>query len=126
MREFPLALRTLSSCFKWHTQDGRILLLHEMKTSHIFNSMKMLFNHIAEAYGATPIWYQQSYDTYKQIAKQRPKSLARTVAIFCYEIERRGDLPVKYQEPYRLIMQQILGIKEWMSDSLYMEEREAE
>jgi hypothetical protein len=78
--------------------------------------MKMLFNHIAEAYGATPIWYQHSYETYKQVAKQRPKSLARTVAIFCYEIERRGDLPAKYLTPYCLIMEQILGIKEWMLD----------
>lgn len=118
MSKFPPALRTLSNSFKWRTQDGRVLWLHEMKTSHIFNSMKMLFNHIAEAYGATPIWYQHSYEGFKKSAKNRPKDLARVVAVFCYEIERRGDLDQKYWEPYRLIMEQILGIKEWMLDAL--------
>ena len=113
---FPPSILVLCKSFRWRTQDGRLLYLHEMDTKHIFNSMKMIFNHIAEAYGATPIWYQHSYSGYKQAAKDRPKDLARTVVLFCCEIERRGDLPIKYLPPYAQIMKQILGIGDWLSD----------
>src|SRR6266404_9247599 len=89
--------------FRWRTMDGRILKLEEMKTSHIFNSMKMIFNHLAEEFKESPIWFNHKYSDYHQAAKQSPKQLAFIILIFITEIEARQDLNIKYKEPYEVI-----------------------
>jgi hypothetical protein len=93
--------------FKWKTMDGRILQLDEMETRHIFNCMKMCFNHLAERWGGEPIWYNKSYSDYKQHAKKSPKRLAWLVLFFIYEIEHRKDLDIKYMQPFLEIKNQI-------------------
>lgn len=97
--------------FRWRTMEGRTLTIDQMKTSHIFNSMKMIFNHIAEQYGGEPIWFTKKYPDYELRAKTDPKRLAKRVVLFCWVIEQRGDLQENHREPYRLIVNQILGIK---------------
>lgn len=34
------------SNFRWQTQEGEVLTLDEMSTWHVFNSLKMIWNHI--------------------------------------------------------------------------------
>lgn len=93
--------------FLWKTMDGEILTLAEMKTGHVFNSMKMCFNHLAAAWDARPVWHQHQYRDYASAARQEPGQLAWLVVMFIQEIEKRGDLPEKYREPYNEIVDQI-------------------
>ena len=51
----------------WHTMDGREMRIDEMDTSHIFNSMKMIFNHMADMFQGEPIWYVKKYPGWKVI-----------------------------------------------------------
>ena len=97
--------------FLWRTMDGRTLTLAQMETKHIFNSMKMIFNHIAEAHGGHPVWFTKKYSDYARDCRTNPKTHAETVAFFIFEIDRRGDLPEKYQLAYQDIKNQIVGIK---------------
>ena len=90
--------------FKWRTMEGEILTLKQMKTGHIFNSMKMIFNHVASAYRMPTIWFKHRYSDYQIKAATIPKNLVRQIYLFVTEIELRGDLPVKYREPYQEIL----------------------
>jgi hypothetical protein len=91
--------------------DGRVLTLDEMETKHVFNSMKMCFNHLARHWGGVPVWFQKEYRDYHKKAMSDPKCLARLVVGFIIEIERRGDLPEQYQKPYADILQQVTGTR---------------
>jgi hypothetical protein len=97
--------------FQWKTMDGQILTLPEMKTSHIFNSMKMLFNHLAEVHGGEPVWFHKEYKDYirKAMTPGDRDEMGLIVCVFITEIERRGDLPEQYREPYQQILHQIVG-----------------
>jgi len=115
---FPVEFEEIAEAFRWRTMDGRTMYLRDMRTSHIFNSMKMVFNHIAEAYGGKPVWYQHPYVGLQDEVKRKPRELARVVALFCYEIEQREDLPEKYEAPYNEILAQILNLKELKMDAI--------
>ena len=100
--------------FKWHTQDGRILSLDEMDTKHIFNSMKMYYNHIARQVGLPEIWFIHEYDDHYIRLHRIPEAYVKVIVIFIHEIETRGDLSEIYYEPYYKIIQVIckmIGIK---------------
>lgn len=96
----------------WTTMEGETLSIRDMDTKHCFNSMKMLFNHIAEMWGGQPVWFQQKYPDTSAAAVSAPKHLAMYVCAFIREIDRRGDLPLKYREPYALIKRQVEGPKQ--------------
>lgn len=101
--------------FRWQCMDGRVLTLEEMKTSHIFNSMKMVFNHLAEAHGGEPVWFLRHYDEYDIACAENPQTHAELVMFFILEIERRGDLPDKYRDPYSQIVEQIFPMHQMIS-----------
>jgi hypothetical protein len=106
--------------FRWRAMDGRVYKLADMETSHVFNSMKMIFNHLAEIYGARPIWFTKRYSTtegYFADIRVDPKPLASTVGMFVREIERRGDLPQRYLQPYREILEQIVKSPRLIEDT---------
>lgn len=93
--------------FLWRTMEGEVLTLDEMKTAHIFNSMKMIFNHLAKEWGGKPVWFTKQYGDYEVRAAADPATLAGVVVRFLQEIEKRGDLPARYVEPYRAIVDQL-------------------
>lgn len=104
----PLTINT----FRWKTMEGNLLTLAEMKTSHIFNAMKMIFNHLAALHGGNPIWFEKKYIDYKEKAKTQPNYLAALILFFIQEIEQRKNLPDKYKTPYLQILNQIEPLKE--------------
>ncbi len=97
--------------FRWKTMDGQILRIGDMKTSHVFNSMKMIFNHLAEANGGYPVWFEKKYSDYRRMASEDTMRLAATVIFFLNEIQKRGDLPERYAIPFTQILNQIKGIQ---------------
>lgn len=94
--------------FRWRTMEGEVLTLAEMSTKHIFNSCKMVFNHLAEEYDGEPVWFQHRYGDYQRGARGAPERLVALVVFFIQEIERRKDLPEKYVEPYQAMLRQLV------------------
>jgi len=90
--------------FQWQTKDGGILTLDQMSTRHIFNCMKMLYNHLAMTIGLEGVWFKQKYDDQLMHAIVSPSKVMNTIVIFVHEIEVRGDLPFFYKEPYEQIV----------------------
>lgn len=91
----------------WTTREGKRLPITEMKTSHLFNAMKMAFNHLAEIHGGQPIWFQHRYEDYMQKSSADPSRLAQMVLLMLVEIETRRDLPPAYEQPLKMIIAQI-------------------
>lgn len=101
------ALLNIRETFRWKTMTGDVLRLDQMETSHIFNSMKMCFNHLASVAGGKPVWFVKQYREYCEAAEDDPKQLAWLVLFFIQELEYRNDLPAKFREPYGAILEQI-------------------
>ena len=73
--------------------------------------MKMCFSHLAAAWGAKPVWFVQKYSDYASAAMREPGQLAWLVVFFILEIDRRGDLPERYADPYQQIKDQLVARK---------------
>lgn len=95
----------------WITTEGQRLVIGEMDTKHLFNSMKMLFNHLAESWGGRPVWFQKRYPDTFRIARKQPKLLAEFVCRAVVAIDARGDLPERYRQPYAEIVGQLDAIR---------------
>ena len=96
----------------WCCMDGRVLPIGDMDTRHLFNAMKMLFNHIAEAHGGIPVWFTKTYEDYQRKARGDVtdlREMALLCAVFAVEIELRGDLDPQYWKPYDDITGQMRG-----------------
>lgn len=91
----------------WKTATGDVIPIEKMATSHCFNSMKMIFNHLAEMWGGKPVWFTHRYSDYTIGALTGKHELARIVVVFMQEIESRGDLPDGLRAPYDEIVAQI-------------------
>ena len=116
-------LEELIKTFVWTTSEGEKLRLREMETSHIFNCMKMEFNHLAKTFNLPTVWFQNKYwDKYYEAEKMTYKTF-QTIVIFVYEIERKRDLPEKYIPPYKSIVNILMDLFEqkqiqipWMNE----------
>lgn len=92
----------------WVTQEGERMFISDMATTHLFNAMKMCFNHLAEAHGGVPVWFQQHWGGAAAIARFNPTRLAAYVVGMLTELDRRNDLPAKYVRPLEEIRAQIM------------------
>mgnify|MGYP003963164499 CR=1 FL=1 len=101
--------------FSWRTQDGDILLLEEMDTKHVFNSMKMIYNHLASRYNKETVWFTKFYTDYAYDFDSF--DMALTICIFYEEIEKRGNLPMKYAQPYYKI---VSALKTWSGNNEFL------
>jgi hypothetical protein len=96
--------------FRWKTMTGQVLSLDEMETSHIYQSMKMIFNHLAEAWGGDPVNFTRHHRVYQKVCREKPVAHAELVVMFLKEIDRRGDLPEKYWSDFEAIKCQIFQL----------------
>ena len=90
--------------FRWRTNDGDVLKISDMETSHVFNTLKMWYNHFAEAQDLPSFWFNHSYNGISHVVNQKPDEVLGLIAVFIWTIETRGDLPEKYVEPYQNIL----------------------
>jgi len=97
----------MEKSFRWRTMEDKILNIEDMKTSHIFNSMKMLFNHLVVKRNGRPVWFKNLYGKHERDSENNPKEVCKNILFFIWFIEERGDIPEKYKAPYRQIADQI-------------------
>lgn len=91
----------------WTTAEGQRIPIRLMETSHLFNAMKMTFNHLAAMHGGEPVWFTREYCDFTTAAITGPQRLARIVVAMLAELETRRDLPEQYAEPLAAISTQI-------------------
>lgn len=97
--------------FIWQTKSGLKLRIGDMETSHIFNTVKMLFNHLAVRHGGDPVNFEFHYGKFSRWSREDPQGTAAIVIFFIEEILRRNDLPKEYHSRFIQITNQILGIR---------------
>jgi hypothetical protein len=93
--------------FIWSTMDGTHLRIYQMETSHIFNCAKLLYNHLADAYGLPTVWFKKRYADFAERAREIPDRELYSMLCFIKEIEKRKNLPEKYHKPYMDILANI-------------------
>lgn len=91
----------------WTTAEGEKIPITDMDTKHLFNAMKMTFNHLASMQGGTPVWFNHEYCDFTTAAITGPQRLARIVVAMLAELDRRNDLPLHYAAPLIAIRNQI-------------------
>jgi hypothetical protein len=104
-------LNKIKKSFRWKTMQGEVLTLDEMDTKHVFNSLKMCYNHLADRFNKPVFWFNNKYSDYIDMAIHDPDKLALICVVFLLEIEKRTDLPIKYNWIYRKIKENITGIE---------------
>lgn len=98
----------LSTPLMWTTKEGERIAIADMETAHLFNAMKMSFNHLAEAHGGIPVWFKHQYRDFRLIARHHSKTLATYVIAMLWELDRRTDLPAQYVLPLVQIRNQLM------------------
>lgn len=93
----------------WTTKEGERIPINQMDTVHLFNTMKLCFNHLAEAYGGVPVWFTHRYEGFGLAARLQGKKLVWWTAILLGELARRDDLPARYLQPLAEIREQVYG-----------------
>jgi hypothetical protein len=88
----------------WKTQNGHKLHIWEMDTDHVYNSMKMIYNHLANGCGAVTVKpFHNMYFEANSLKSIDRRVLLRKAMAFNVVIERRGDLPYENDGGYDII-----------------------
>jgi hypothetical protein len=93
----------------WTTNEGERIPVYKMETSHLFNAMKMMFNHLAAEHGGQPVWFQKRYEGAQAMARAIPGTVAWWVVVMLAELGRRDDIPARYLSPLQEIREQVFG-----------------
>lgn len=75
----------------WQTAAGELIALADMETSHLWNTTKMLYNHLAECYFLPTIGSSKGYTDFEQIANEDPERLVRAIYALATELKKRSD-----------------------------------
>lgn len=81
----------LINTFRWRTAKGEYLWPKDMRTGHIFNTIKMIWNH-----SAPDELLFEPFRHYHFGSFYNPTYLTQAVAALSYELAKRHDL-TKYQ-----------------------------
>jgi hypothetical protein len=96
--------------FAWTTVEGKKIPLKQMETKHLFNSMKMIYNHVALNYNRKVIGsFKFQPGKAKSIAKN-PAPFIKTCLIFINELEHR-NIPYFFRRDYKQILRQVFKTK---------------
>ena len=101
------SFRRVTETFVWKTRDGRQLKIQDMTTGHIFNAMKMIYNHLVEPIEGKSVWMQHRYTEMLQRASEDFDETLARLLFFIYHLEVRGDLPAHYRSPYQRILRNL-------------------
>lgn len=71
---------------RWVTQDGEVMKFSSMKTSHLFFSIRMIYNH------SVPWGYQVSHSKQYDMQNFSPKQRRESLTYLITELSKRKDL----------------------------------
>ena len=74
------------------TREGYIwnnIPIEDMKTPHLFNTLKMLYNHLARLTGLSEIWFYKEYDYFFKLWIEDPQEMIDIMRVMIEEMEIR-------------------------------------
>ena len=112
--------------FTWQTRGGEVLKIHEMQSTHLFYSMRMVYNNAVSSSPSPINWRPltagriRAGDVAPITAHNPPHPGAkRSILVFMYHIEERKDLPLKCMYEYNNMLAEILDIDPITSNSCF-------
>tara|TARA_R100000458_G_C8238243_1_gene217997 strand:+ start:620 stop:1069 length:450 start_codon:yes stop_codon:yes gene_type:complete len=93
----------------WQTMEGYILHTSQMKTSHLFNSVKMIYNHMAQLIGFPTFWFNKEYEKWNEIWINEPEQTLESLKIMIEELETRTDWDENQKSTYMSIRLTLSG-----------------
>jgi hypothetical protein len=91
------------SNLKWRQANGKEINIRDMDTVHLFNSLKMVYNHFAEVYDLPTYMFGNEYEYYKAMVMDDPFGMLKVIEVLNSELYGRRDLPKKYEFIYNSI-----------------------
>jgi len=89
--------------------QGEILDTSQMDTSHLFNSVKMMYNHLAELVGFPTFWFTKQYKVIYKLCEEDPQKHINVLKGLVIELEKREDMEDRYIEVYSHIKLTLTG-----------------
>ena len=74
------------------TREGYIwndIPLVDMESSHLFNTLKMLYNHLARLAGLPEVWFSKEYDYFYNLWLDNPQEMIAVMKVMIEEMEIR-------------------------------------
>ena len=103
-------LLELSKMVIWNAVTGsKGRSIEEMATSHLFNCLKMMYNHLAIIVGVPRIMFSKEHPQLYEYWKKDPKSMIKWMKIFIVEIDDRKDLRGPSNTAYTFIKEMLKG-----------------
>tara|TARA_R100000742_G_C4256720_1_gene74586 strand:+ start:444 stop:875 length:432 start_codon:yes stop_codon:yes gene_type:complete len=95
--------------FKHVTADGTVLQAEDMETSHLFNCIKMWYNHLAVLVGFQDIWFRKKKAHVFHTWETDPQKGIEILKWYMMEFEKRADVENNYLEKYCLMRNFLTG-----------------
>ena len=79
----------------WVTADNKEIDIREMKTGHLFNTLKMLYNHLARLSSLPEVWFSKEYNLFYDMWHKKPQKMINMMKLMIEEMEKRinkGDV----------------------------------
>ena len=89
--------------------DGTTLKADEMETSHIFNCIKMWYNHLAVIVGFQDIWFGKKKAHIFHTWETDPQKGIEILKRYMIEFETRDDIQDRHLEKYCLMRNFLTG-----------------
>ena len=80
-------VQRIKEAMLWRTMNGEILNIREMKTGHLFNSVKMIYNHMAELIGFPTFWFSNKYESHTKRWIEDPEAQLNTLKEMVEELD---------------------------------------
>jgi len=95
--------------FYWVTMEKDIVHSSQMNTSHLFNSTKMIYNHMADLIGFPTFWFSKKYEEHTKKWLSNPQNQLDTLKKLVKELETRTDWDERQKSIYNKIRLTLTG-----------------
>jgi hypothetical protein len=99
----------LNNGMMWKTMEGGIIHTSQMSTSHLFNSVKMIYNHMADIIGFPTFWFRNKYEEINKKWLANPEYQMDILKKLILELEKRDDWDERQKHIYNQIKLTLTG-----------------
>ena len=93
----------------WRTMQNELIHTSQMETSHLFNSVKMMYNHMAELIGFPTFWFNNKYGAWTDRLINKPEESLDALKTLVLELEDRTDWNENQKNTYMKIRLTLSG-----------------
>ena len=75
----------------WVTADNKLIDIREMESGHLFNILKMLYNHLARLSSLPEVWFSKEYDYFYNLWLDNPQEMIAVMKVMIDAMEIRAQ-----------------------------------